>query len=73
MTNLEIVEAFVRAEYVYEGVTDPLTVACIEEIGEVDEARDARPGDFWIRDEVTGLIVRVHREEGIVETVWRNW
>lgn len=73
MTNLQAVQDFVRAEYSYDGVADPLTVANIAEITEADTRHGfgARAGDFWITDEVTGQIVRV--VDGAVETVWRNW
>ena len=72
MTTFQIIQDFVRAEYSYEGVADPLTVARIAEITEADTRHGfgSQAGDFWITDEFSSQIVRV--VDGEVKTVWAN-
>lgn len=74
MSNLEAVRAYVRSEYSYEGVSDPLTVAKIARIEmptDSERAAGVQAGDYEITDEVTGCIVRV--EPAGVRAIWKNW
>ena len=73
MTNLETVRAYVRGEYSYDDVTDPLTVVKIARI-EMPTLPDwwagIQAGDYEITDEVTRCVVRV--EAGNVRVIWKN-
>ena len=70
LTNLEIVQADIRASYLYEEGVNPLDVVQITEVMEADPSMGSLPGDFWITDEVVGRLVRV--AEGRVVQVWSN-
>ncbi len=78
MSNIETVRAYVRSEYSYDGVTDPLTVVKIARIEmptladltDSERAAGVQAGDYEITDEVTGCVVRV--EPAGVREVWKN-
>ena len=78
MTNFETVRSYVRREYSYEGVTDPLTVAKIARIKmptlayltDSERAAGVQAGDYEITDEVTGCVVRV--EPAGVRVIWQR-
>lgn len=65
----EVVKAYVRKLFVYEGVDDAMSLVTIEEIEEAGD-KGERPGDFWARDEQVGQILRV--VDGVVSVVWSN-
>ena len=73
MTNLETVRAYVRGEYSYDDVTDPLTVVKIARIEMptlFEQWVGIQAGDYEITDEVTGCVVRV--EPAGVRVIWKN-
>ena len=73
MTNLETVRAYVRGEYSYDDVTDPLTVVKIARIEMptlFEQWVGIQAGDYEITDEVTRCVVRV--EAGNVRVIWKN-
>ena len=73
MTNLETVRAYVRGEYSYDDVTDPLTVVKIARINMPplpEQWVGIQAGDYDITDAVTACVVRV--EAGNVRVIWKN-
>lgn len=65
----EVVKAYVRKQFVYEGVADPLSVVTIDEVEETGD-KGEHPGDFRVSDEQIGQILRV--VDGVVNVVWSN-
>ena len=78
MTDFEVVRDYVRSEYSYDGVSDPLTVAKIARIEmptlayltDSERAACIQAGDYEITDDVTGCVVRV--EPAGVRVIWKN-
>ena len=73
MTDFETVRDYVRSEYSYDGVSDPLTVAKIARIempALFEQWVGIQAGDYEITDEVTGCVVRV--EPAGVRVIWKN-
>lgn len=75
MDQKEIIEAWVRREYLYEGIVDPVEYVSIRQFLDQPEDGDymdvAKVGDWFVSDEVTGTVVRI--TDGAVNIVWKNY
>ena len=80
MTNIDKIKQYIRREFDYDGVNDPLDYITLVEIdnqfiglekaGNREYADLLKVGDFWVDDEVYGYVFRIEGND--IKTVWSN-
>ena len=80
MRNIDKIKQYIRREFEYDGVNDPLDYITLVEIdnrfielekaGNSEYADILKVGDFWVDDEVHGYVFRVEGND--INTVWSN-